>query len=102
METKKVMLRKDLKLPYCTDNPNSGPNETLEITLMCRYFKKKSGSFPRALIGSSSFRILVLSFLNFFPTNLRLKGKPQVNPASNSIEETKKAVIPVTLGSTRA
>lgn len=65
METKKVMLRRDLKLPYCTDNPNFGPNETWEITLMSRYLGK-SGNYPRALIGSSSFRILVLSFLNFF------------------------------------
>lgn len=65
---------------------------------MSRYLKK-SGSYPRVLIVSSSFRILVLSFLIFFPINLRLKGQSQINSVNNSIEETKKAVIPVTLGS---
>lgn len=48
METKKVMLRKDLKLPYCTDNPNSSPNATWEITLMSRYLKKKKWELSKS------------------------------------------------------
>lgn len=51
METKKVILRKDLKLPYCTDNPNSGPNETWKITLMSGYFKKNMGVTQEPSLG---------------------------------------------------
>lgn len=57
------MEKRGFKLLYCINEANSGPNETWAVTPVSRYLKKKKcGRYPGGLVGSSSFRILVLSF----------------------------------------